>query len=138
MIERLNVVDVHIARAVAQNVVLGDLLVVVAFGKLGRRPQGYHVGSQRPWGVIEHVARVERHVLRMRDDHRSDVHIGSESADVIVMLVRVHEESNGFVGDTFHDLFDYGEVPGLIDGRFDNGDEILELDSDTVVRRSPQ
>ena len=124
--------------SVAQHVVLADGFVLIAFRQLGRRPQRQHVGIQRSRRVVENIAVVESEVLRMRDDRGADMHVRAEPADVVEMLMRIHQEANRLVRDELHDLLDHRQVPSLIERRFDHGNVILELDGHAVVRRAAE
>jgi hypothetical protein len=69
----------------------------------------------------------------VRNDGRANVHVGAEPADVVVVLMRVHQEADGLVGHEAHDLVDHGEIAPLVERRLDDGDVLLELDRDAVV-----
>ena len=57
---------------------------------------------------------------------------------MIVVLVRIDQEPDRFVGDESDDFFDYGEAALLAQGRLDDRDEVFELHRDAVVGGAAQ
>ena len=116
MLQRIDVVNVQIPCAVADDEVLPDGLIEISFGEFGRRPQRHHVGLQRPRRVVEHVAHVEVEVLDVGDDRGADVHVGAQAAGVIEVLMRVDEPADRFPRDKLDDLFDHRKAALSLSG----------------------
>ena len=61
------------------------------------------------------------------------MHIGSQTADRVVVLMCIYQEAYRFVRNALDDLFNYGEIALLIEWSFDDCNIFLELYYNAVV-----
>jgi hypothetical protein len=69
----------------------------------------------------------------VRDDRGADVQVGAKAANVIEMLVCIHQEANRLVRKQARHLLDDGQASFFVERRFDDDDIVSEFDRDAVV-----
>ena len=72
----------------------------------------------------------------MCNDGCSDVEIGAQPAQMVVVVVRVDDEADRLTGNELDDGFDDCQRARFVKRRFHDRDEFVELDGNAVVRRA--